>query len=341
MTAYDWNLRANILESAHRWPVIMLFVLVGSLLGGLFAYLLPTPYRAEAGLQVTYNADVHPRNPDDFKNWQMEQLDVLIHSDEVLHEVLTRLQAQDTAWNTYTIDDLRLMVHTYWRNAGEWRLVAEAPTSGQAEALVTIWEQVVLEQLSQALAQASSAFDLSTRMDAVSDQLAELKADSARLGQIQRALESWKGSTVANSQPLSELDRWQITSRVAQIAGWDAAGLALLDETPPPDAASADYLPWIDKALALIATQLDVIGPQTSQLQAEYDQIYAEHAVALNTSGGLTSYLSAGSLDHADRLAQQIRPVSQMVFIGGLLGLLAWVLYFIARPMLRRRQASI
>src|SRR5512139_1950407 len=131
MTTYDWNLRANILGNAHRWPVVMLFVLAGSLLGLLLAFLWPTPYRAEAGLQVAYNADVHPRNPDDFKNWQMEQLDVLIHSDEVLHETLARLQSQDPSWNSYTLDEIRSKVHTYWRNAGEWRLVAEAPTPAQ------------------------------------------------------------------------------------------------------------------------------------------------------------------------------------------------------------------
>ena len=342
MMTYDWNLRANILESAHRWPIIMLFVLGGSLIGLLFAYLRPTPFRAEAGLQVTYNADVHPRNPDDFKNWQMEQLDVLIHSDEVMQETLSRLQTEDPTWNSYTVDDLRLKVHTYWRNAGEWRLVAEAPTAAQSEALVNTWEQVVLEQLDQALQQARSAFDLSTRMGAVSANLADLKADSAKLEQVQQVLKKWKESVGSgNSQPLTELDRWMLTSRVAQIAGWDPASMALLGETPHSEAAASDYIPWIDKALALITAQLDVIGPQTSQLQAEYDQLYAEHAVALAASRGLTSYLSAGSLDQADHPARQIRPVSQMVFVGGLLGLLVWVLYFFARPMLSRRQSSL
>jgi len=343
MTDYDWNLRAEILQSAHRWPIIMLFILVGSLTGVLFAYLLPTPYQAEAGLQVTYNADVHPRNPDDFKNWQMEQLDILIHSDEVLQETLLRLRAQDPSWDATSLDDLRASVHTYWRNAGEWRLVAEATTPTQTEELVKTWEQVVLLQLDQALGQARTAFSLSTRMGAISANLANLKMDDARLVQIQQALTSWKESatTDSSSQPLSALDRWLLISRVSQVSDWDPAGLALLDETPPVEAAVADYIPWIDKTLVLIAEELEVIEPQSSQLQVEYDQLYAEHALALDASRGLTAYLAAESLDQGDRPAEQVRPVGLMIFVGGLLGLLAWLMFFVARPLIRKRPIPV
>jgi hypothetical protein len=340
MTYYDWNFRADILENAHRWPIIMLFILIGSLTGALFAYLLPTPYQAEAGLQVSYNADVHPRNPDDFKNWQMEQLEVLIHSEEVLQETLSRLQTQDSSWKQTTVEDLRSRVHTYWRNAGDWRLVAQATAPAQAEVLVNTWEQVVLLQLGQALDQARIAFDLSTRMGAISANLANLKMDNARLTQIQQALTSWKESedSISSGQPLSALDRWLLISRVSQVADWNPAGLALLDEVPPAEAAAADYLPWIDKTLVLIAQELEVIEPQTSRLQSEYDLLYAQHAVALDASRGLTSYLAAASLDQGDRQAEQVRPVSLMIFVGGLLGLLAWSLFFVARPLMRRRQ---
>jgi hypothetical protein len=343
MTDYAWNLRAEILESAHRWPIIMLFILVGSLTGALFAYLLPTPYQAEAGLQVTYNADVHPRNPDDFKNWQMEQLDILIHSDEVLQAMLLRLRAQDSSWDATSLDDLRASVHTYWRNAGEWRLVAEATTPTQAEELVETWEQIVLLQLDQALTQARTAFSLSTRIGAISANLANLKMDNARLVQIQQALTSWKKSAMTNnsSQPLSALDRWLLISRVAQVSGWDPAGLALFDETPPLEAAVADYIPWIDKTLVLIAEKLEVMEAQSSQLQVEYDQLAVGHAVALDASRGLTAYLAAESLDQGDRPAERVRPVGLMIFVGGLLGLLAWLMLFIARPLMRKRPIPV
>lgn len=338
MTDYDWNLRANILENAHRWPMIMLFILAGSLIGALFAYLLPTPFRAEAGLQVTYNADVQPRNPDDFKNWQMEQLDILIHSDEVLQETLSRLRAKDPAWDAVSLDDLRSNVHTYWRNAGEWRLVAEALTRTQAEDLVKTWEQVILLQLDGALAQARSALDLSTRMGAITNHLTTLKMENEKLLEVQQALTEWKDSAMSDSskQPLSPLDRWSLISRASQVSAWDPAGQALLGETPPAEAAAADYLPWIEKALVLVAQQLAAIEPQSRQLQAEYDQLFAQNTLALDTSRGLTAYLAAEPLEQKDRPAEQVRPVSRMIFVGGLLGLLAWLIVFVARPLMRK-----
>ncbi len=339
MTEYDWNIRAEILQSTHRWPIIMLFILVGSLVGALFAYLLPTPFRAEAGLQVTYNADVQPRNPDDFKNWQMEQLDILIHSDDVLQETLSRLRAEDPYWDAVSLDGLHSSVHTYWRNAGEWRLVAEAPTAIQAEELAKTWEQVILLQLEGALAQARNALSLSTRMGWIANGLADLKMDSAKLVEVQQALTEWEESSLSkdSSQPLSALDRWWLISRVSQISDWEPAGLALLDETPPIEAAARDYIPWIDKALVLIAQELDVIGPQSSQLQADYDQLSAQNAGALEASRGMTAYLAAGSLDQGDRPAERVRPVSRMIFVGGLLGLLSWMIFFVARPLMRKR----
>jgi hypothetical protein len=339
MTNYDWEPRTEILERAHRWPVILLFVLAGSLLGALLAAVMPTPYRAEAGLQVTYNADVHPRNPDDWKNWQMEQLDILIHSDEVVGETLSRMQTRDPVWEQTTLEELRLKLHTYWRNAGEWRLVAESPSGDQAEELVTTWEQVILEQLNQALEQARAALGLSTRMDAISATLVDLKLKTAELEGIQRALNRWKDSaTSANvDQPLTSLDRWQLTSQIARIAGWDRAGLALLEETPPENAPRSDYLPWVEKALVMTTQQMESIAPQSVQLQAEYDQLYAEQAVVLLASRGLTSYLTAEPLDRQEPPAKQVRSTAAMAFVGGILGFIAWCLWALAPPLRRMR----
>ncbi len=338
----DWNFRAEIIEISHRWPIIVAFILVGSLVGGLLAYAQPSPYQAESRWHVTYNADVSPRNPDDWKNWQMEQLDILIHSDSVLQETLTRLQAQDPAWADTTLDKLAASTHTYWRNAGEWRLVAEALTSGQAAALVDTWGQVSLEQLDQALSHASETLYRSIRMDEIATNLVALNLDIASLSQIQAALNTWIQDTNGGdaSQPLDPRDRWLLLSRVSGAAGWDSVEISLLEETPAPDAPASEYLPWVDRSLISIAQRLEVMAEQYNQLKAEYDRLYAEHAVQLEESRGLTAYLSAGPLDQEDNQAQRVRSTGSMAFVGGLLGLLVWMLIYLARPLIKVRKQS-
>ena len=159
----DWDLRRDILDFSHYWPVTFLAFLLGSLVGIGISYLIPAPYRAEAGLSVVYNLDISPRNPDDFKNWYLEQLDVFIFSDPVIGKALESLRAQDPYWETVDLDGLRSSLHAYWRSAGKWRLVAEAPNPEQAARMVRAWEDAVLYGSKAAIARALQMQDLTVQ----------------------------------------------------------------------------------------------------------------------------------------------------------------------------------
>ena len=89
----EWVLRDELLAAFHRWPMIVLFSLVGTLLGLAFAYLWPASYRANVELSVELNpyralddqyvpefADAEFRNIDDYKHWQMLQLSIVVLS---------------------------------------------------------------------------------------------------------------------------------------------------------------------------------------------------------------------------------------------------------------------
>lgn len=335
----EWNPRAEILTATHRWPVIMLFILAGSLVGVAIAYLLPSPYRAEASLLVAYNADVHLRNPDDYKNWQMEQLNLFILSEEVLQETLDRLKTQDQAWSETTIEDLNDSLHVYWRNAGEWRLVAEAPAPELADEMVNTWEQVILEEIAAASVHASAVVSLSTNLDNLSNQRLELKLRATQLQQIRQALQSWIQATETSSsnKPLDTLEREFLLSRVSSLAGWHPKGIALLDSAPPDDAGALQYIPWLEEALVFLEEELASIEPQTDQITSEYDEMYAAWSEELDASRGLTAFLIVETLEQQPDPAQPTRPTSLLAFVGGLVGLLVWGLIWLARPI---RQAK-
>jgi len=44
-------------------------------------------------------------NPDDYKNWQMANLNALITSEDVFSLTLDTLKEKNNSWNSYTIED--------------------------------------------------------------------------------------------------------------------------------------------------------------------------------------------------------------------------------------------
>ena len=335
----DWNLRTEILEITHRWPVIVLFILAGCLIGGLIAYLLPAPYQAERSILVTYNADIYPRNPDDYKNWQMEQLNVFILSDGVLQETLTRLQEQNPVWDSTGLVDLRSRLHVYWRNAGEWRLTADAPSEAQAQQLVQAWEQASLEKLMNAREASLTILDLSTRLDAISYQLVDNKMRSAALAQIGQALETWKAAHSGSQAdlPLETPARWTLLAQVSRAVEWDPAGIALLEDTPTADAPASDYLPWVDQAGVITRQGQSLLDAQSAQLSTEYDQLYATWSAQQEASAGLTAFILVEPASLVGGSVQRTRSPGLMAFIGGMLGLLVWGLVYLGQPFYRSK----
>lgn len=333
----EWNIRVETLNAAHRWYVVMLFVLVGSLIGVAIAYLIPAPYRAESSLHVAYSADVHLRNPDDYKNWQMEQLNILILSPAVLQETRERLVTQSNHWDTTDSNNLDQNLHVYWRNAGEWRLVAEADTPEQAQELLSTWEQVILEQIEEASGHASATLELSTRVDNLNNQLLAIRQRALELEQISQSLQDWiqsVGDTNA-SQTVETSTRWFLLAQVAAAVRWNPEGKDLIESAPPADASASNYIPWSEKTLAFINQELASLQPQETQLATEYEQLYAQWYQERDASQGLTAYLVVKPLDDRETQVQAVRSTGMMAFVGGLLGLLAWMLVWLARPLRR------
>jgi hypothetical protein len=90
----EWSFRDEILLITHRWPIILLFCLVGSLVGWIISFCSPSPHRATKELYVGLNvyratedrnaaehAGIQFSNPNDYKNWQMANLNSLIFMD--------------------------------------------------------------------------------------------------------------------------------------------------------------------------------------------------------------------------------------------------------------------
>lgn len=333
----DWNLRADILAISHRWPVIVAIMLAGSLLGFLAAWLLPGPYRAEAGLQVSFYGDLILRNPDDYKNWQLGELDVLTTSEPVLQRTLELLRQQDPAWQTVEPAWLASRLRLYWRNAGQWRLVAEHPQALHSQQLVLAWRQAVVEAVANSKARSLELPPLNAQINSVTGEQAALSRRSLELQLAEQALQAWLDSTpgVGEAAALEALTRWRLFGLAARLAANDQAGRELLANAPDVLAPQRDYRDWAAQALSLASLEKQYLAERQSVLQAEYDRLAAVWQITEDATVGLSVYLDVKPLDFPPPSAPQAeRPGALMGAAGSLLGLIAWLFFGLARSIM-------
>jgi hypothetical protein len=334
----EWFLRDQIVSATQHWPIIALFCLIGSMIGWGISYVWPTPQRATVELYVGLDisqaltdrnaseyAGIQFDNPDDYKNWQMANLNSLIYMDEIIDGTLAQLQQTDPYWSTYSRRQLREMLHVYWRNAGKWRLVAEGVDQLRTAQAVTVWQNVVVETVHQAVEAARQTYTLDQQLQALAATHAQAIARNAELTQLSDTLQIRREFLLQKplDLPLGESDRWSIWQPLAQTdlgAAW-----APLGETfPNLDSPLREYIPWLERATASLDYEIQASQAQITALENEENAVNAAYAQASKTSLGLSPNLEVEMITTEPPQLNKVRPTSLLVLIGGLLGLIVW-----------------
>lgn len=334
----EWDFRYHVLTMFHRWQLILLIFCLGAVLGWGVSLILPTSYRAETDLGVYYQSDAIFRNPDDYKNWEMEQLQAAIFSDDILGKTLNQLVSNDRYWKNKTIPDIRSMVHVYWRNAGVWHLVAEAPKPVYARQLVEAWKSVILENIGGALAKSDEWLRLNTELQMANRLKMELLTRQAALDQMQQIFSAWLSS--ADAKVETELDistRWRFYDLASRLAERDTAGKDLLNLFPPPNTAASQYSTWIKQAMGVIASEQNWIQAQLPVVDEKINQDSQKMVAFTNASWGLSAYIHLDPLVADIKPARPIRSSALMAFVGSVLALLVSSVIWLA---LTERQAK-
>lgn len=334
----EWNVRLELLEIAHRWHWVFLAFLLGSALGWGAGLVFPTPYRAETELYIAYNGDATFRNPDDYKNWQLGELETYITSDDVLRAMLDRLVEQDEYWASMSIQELRSQLQTYWRNAGKWRLVAQADQSIHAEQLATTWGDVVTHKVSQAIENGWQVLELSDRNHLLLTRQFDIAQEALVLSHTLEALNAWLlGARQADNQAAVEpLERWRLLSLVASSLQLNPVDASLLEEAPPTQAPVQDYLPWVERAALGAQGQLANLQNQLQDIEAQRQEITEQWEAASAASRNLTVYLTLERITENEIRGVPVRLSSTLALVGGILGALVWAFVWLARPLRRR-----
>ncbi len=335
--AREYNLREEVLAVTQRWPIPFLVFILGCLLGWGVSYLFPAPYRAQELFSVAYNGDTIYRNPDDYKNWYMEQLSTLATASDVVQDSLNRLKQSDSYWEGVKVKQFTGMLGVSWRTVGVWRFMVDADRAKHAEQAIQVWGDVFIEKYHQAFKAAEEFVTLDKQLVVVNTSLTLLQMRSEDASTIQEGLKSWRAANIPSTGEvvLGDEARWQLWSMVAQVAGFDPAWKQLLDQFPNSEALPSQYAIWLDQVSISLRNEQATLPAQLTKLNAERQVIEQKYLAAAKESRGMSATLlveraSPGGSDSAPK-AVALRPASQMALVGGIVALIAWSAVWLAR----------
>jgi hypothetical protein len=334
-----WTLRDEIYNSLHRWPSMIIFFALGCIMGWVFSLLLPPTYRATAQIYVGLNpyraysdsrwlALAKPKysNIDDYKNWQMSELESAIYLDEIQQETLAKLREDDPFWQQVDIQELINMLGAEWRSAGTWSLVAETSKPERAEQAARAWSEIAVMQVRDAVQSAQRTAMIDAELQSVIDELLQARTRKETLKTSKDALKEWveivQGST--KNEPLDPIERWKVESIAAGVAQFTPGWMALLDEQPEENASPEAYIDWIDQISATIDNELSLLEPHSKRLNAERSQLESQYSQVSRSSLGLSPNIVIEGLQIIP--PKRLKPTGNLVLIGGIIGLSSWIL---------------
>lgn len=338
----EWVLRDELFISLHRWYLIVFFVLVGAGVALGVSYLFPTEYQASVELAVDLNpyralddryvsafAHFEFRNVDDYKHWQMSQLNLLVYSDEFLQATLDSLRIKDPYWNSIQVTDLRKKVKAQWRNAGVWLLSAQALSPQLAGDAVSSWRDVILEKTSEAIENSQRLFQLELELRALNVLKFNLQNRQTRLIGVKNALATiqsdWSQLSPGDSVGLRE--RWRLAELVAQAADFDPVWAEALDDLPGHDDGIEDYLDWIERVSFLLEDEISLLDREVRVFSEDLAEVNTSWTRMLESARGLSATLSVDSLSQETLQIRPVRSEATLLLVGGISGLLLWALF--------------
>lgn len=333
----SWDSRVALLRYLHRWPIGLAAFLIGALVGLAIAYIIPSPSIAESTLFVSYNADAIVRNPDDYKNWQMGQLNALIVAPDIVEATYNTLTEIDPYWLTVTQDDLMRSLGIHWRNTGTWRLAVTSDTPEHASQALQIWVDYFLNAYQLAVVSAHNSETLAQSLGAINLELIETKSRAAELEEIKVIMQETiqELSSRPQDEPLDTAARWRLGSLAAQASGYNPAWVTILTRFPTADALPAEYTEWVERTLGSLNIELETIYARIANLETEKVDYETKQGEYIDASRGLSSTVNVESGTNSAPAVTPLRQTGVLILIGGIIGLLTWFVYGLIKISLK------
>ncbi len=336
----DRSLREEVYEVTHNWPYPVIAFLIGSLIGWSLSYIFPPMYQAEVVFSLAYDDVQMCRNPDDCKNWQLEQMDAFAQSETVLLQTLLELQSSDDYWREISLEDFTEMLNILWSNTGRWQFVVENSSPERSKLAVEVWSEEFLEEVQVAQEHALNLIELNSHINALNQTRVRLNMQSIILNLIQNELTEFRNTTASMDEntPLGNLSRWELYSLAARASGNDIAWRELIDSIPDEGDPLSAYLSWIERLEISVDHELQEISNQLDQLDQDIASTLAQIEIETERSHSLSQTINFSQMLDGQAEVTISRHSTTVAVLGGIVGLLVWGWIWIALPIWRFRK---
>jgi hypothetical protein len=209
--------------------------------------------------------------------------------------------------------------------------VAENADPQRASQAVDAWSIVVKQRVEEAIHSAEEILLVEAEIQAAAENRAQDNALKDELLATRRNLEKWRASLdgLPPDQPLDPAERKSLLSILSSEIDINPRLASLLQELPDEGAPVAGYQAWVSDMMPALSEAIADLEQSLATLEAEQTDLSVRYASEMQKSLGLAPSLVVEGMDQLS--PKPIRPVGLIILIGGVIGLLAWILWQIFR----------
>jgi len=348
-----WTVRAKFTALIERWYIILLVFLISAALAWGVMHVWPPQHQATAtvylGIDINRVFDVssmatyaktEPFNIDDYKNWQLSQVESIARSEEVAQKTLQKLRETDSYWSTLNTEDFQRMEVVDWWDMGTWKLRVSAATPELAEQGVEVWRLVFVDYMTELIQGAEKAFDTEGQLRAIENQVDIL---DSRRSSIENSREKLAGistdiSKMKSGKPVDTVTRWRLWGLVAPTADFSPVWTRLLDSFPGEDAAPQAYLVWVGKVETVLSSQQNNVEMTVNDVKEREKELTEQYLKEIQETKGLSPNLYI-ELSSSNPVSHANYPDSEVALLGGVIGILVYLIVFISYSEYRGEQS--
>jgi len=339
----EWKLREKIIQFTKTWPMLITVLLGSGLIAWGAVHLFPPPRRATAdlfiGIDITRVYDVssmatyaktEPFNVDDYKNWQLSQINGIATSERIANLTIEKLRDLDPYWDDVSAAEFQELQDLFWYDVGIWRLQYQAPENEYALQGVQAWREILLQDLSRLIRESEDVLELEGRMRAsniaisqLETRVIEMEILSAEIAAVQVELKS-----ADPQQGMDDSAREDLWLLIAGAAEEDVLWAQVLDEIPEKDQSHLAYIHWMDQVLAAVESDLESHQTILEALVSDHELLTEDYLREIREAHGLSASLFIEEETTQPKIIETY-PDTQIALLGSLVGLLIYIIIWV------------
>ncbi len=339
----EWKLQKKIVQFIKLWPILIAVFLGSGLITWGTVHLFPPLQSATAdlyiGIDITRVYDVssaatytiaEPFNVDDYKNWQLSQVNSIAKSERIANLTIKRLQDLDPYWENISASEFQEMQDLFWYDVGTWRLQFQSPDIDNALQAVQVWREVLLQDLSRLIQESEDVLEFEGRMRASNTAIKKLKTRTTVLELLIEEITAVQ-EELKNADPqqgMNDSSREEIWLSIAGTSEEDPMWEQVLNDIPERDQPNLEYIYWMDQVLAVVERDYESHLAVMEALVSDHESLTEDYVREIREAEGLSASLFVREEGSQPEIIK-FYPDTQIAFLGSIIGLLIYIIIWV------------